>query len=1078
MISCQRCRAANPDSSRFCEACGVALAAPCPACGAFSSPSAHFCGQCGTPLSAIEAAAAQERQPQFPEEGERKQVSVLFADIRGSTQLIEKLDPEAAMGQLDPTLETMAEAVKRFGGVVNSVRGDGIMALFGVPVACEDHAVRACLAARSMIEAARSVHAPSIRIRVGVDSGEVVIRTTGSDASDYDATGVVAHIANRVEQHAAPGSVFVTGRTARLARGHVTVSPLGLVPVKGISEPVEMFELLEAAHRTTWEARSCSHALNTLVGRGAELHQLSAALGRAGMGCGQVVILVAEPGYGKSRLAYEFLRDLPGSTWNVLGVAAAPHTRDAPWRLAADLLRAVLAVNLGDDRAEVARKLGRTLAVIDPAAHVDLAPLQSLLDLPIDEESWPRLAPPVRRDRTVAALRTVVLREASVRPLVLLVEDYHWADPASTHALDSIVEGMGAARLLLLVTSRPERYPSWNRRSYCLQLQLPALEPDSARRLLRELVATSHQFEALCRQIIEQAGGVPLFIEEIARSLIESGVLGNEHSVEGATLEPTVVIPASVQGIIAARIDRLPAKRRRLLQVASVIGKDVAHDLLEAVAGLSPHDLEEELAALQSSEFVYELSTHSGREYTFKHVLIQTVAYEEMLLKTRRELHVRVLAAMQSHLADRQEELTERLADHALRGEAWEDAVRYAIKAGDRATGRWAWRSAIGFYERAIEALGHLPQDAEQTIRAAIEARLRLRVALPGVADLPRIAECLAEARTLALRLGDPAKVAEIETSQCLTQTKMGRLADAVDAGRRGYALARELGEKAPLLNAGFALAQADWYRGDFNEARSLIQERLVDIQGELRLRNTGTTGTASLLALVCLAKTHAITGRLEDALTTIAQASAVAQDSGKPFDRSYGDVGWGFCLLMRGDHEGAVSKLEEALRIARAADVALLIPSSQRYLGRAYALVGRRDDAQETLRDCIARTTAAGLIGMRLWSQAAMVLAISRDAPGAAASLLSETLRDARAYGFRPLEASLLHMAGSLQASEGTTDSETAEACLRGALSISTELGMRPEMTSVEIDLARLLGQATRQPGPAQRQRVQRTGV
>ncbi len=1013
--------------------------APCAACGSANRPGARFCDQCGVSLGEV------AKVP--PMEGERKQVTVLFADIRGSTQLIESMDPEAAMGQLDPTLEAMANAVTRFGGVVNSVRGDGIMALFGAPMACEDHAVRACLAACDMIDAAHGLGDPNIQIRVGIDSGEVVIRPTGSDASDYDATGVVAHLANRVEQQATPGCAFLTDRTARLARGHVSVVSLGRVPIKGLSEPLELFQLLTATARPSWEARCSVHALNAFVGRDAELQQVAAALGRAGLGCGQVVTLVADAGFGKSRLAHEFLRELPSGSWNVLRVAAMAHMAGAPYHLAAELLRSLLAVDAADDRAEVARKLTHTLALIDPEGLADLAPLQSLLDLPVREDEWPGLAPPVRRSRSIAALRSIVLREAALHPLVLLVEDYHWADLPSAELLDALVEGMGTARLLLLVTTRPDRPPPWTRRSCCLQLQLPALEPESAALLLCELIGPSSDLDALRQQILGKAGGVPLFIEEIVRSLNETGA--PMHRAD------EVVIPASVQAIIAARIDRLPPVRRRLLHVASVIGKDVPLNLLEAVADLPRDQLESGIAELLQAEFLCELDIPSGREYTFRHVLIQTVAYEEMLRKTRRDLHARVMGAMETLLADRLGELTERLADHAMRGEAWPAAVAYALKAGDRATGRWAWREAIGFYDRAIEALTHLPVN-EDTVKASIEARLRLRVALPGVADLPRIARCLEEARTLALTVGDPAKLAEIDTSKCLTLTKVGQLAPAIEAGRQSYARSRQLGEKAAFLNASFALAQAYWYQGEFRQSEELLVDRLDDMRGELRLSNTGTTGTASVLALICLSKTCAITGQHARASASIAEARAIAHELGKPFDLSVCGVGSGFCLLLDGDPEGAIAELEESLRLARAADIALLIPSSQRYLGRAYALMGRLPEAQAVLDDAIARTTAAGLLGMQLWSRAALAQVQLRSAPGEAGETLVSTLALARQYSFRPLQAHLMRLLGTLHASNGEAgQTEAARDWTRQAIQLADALGMAPEAAQARRELA-----------------------
>ena len=995
-------------------------------------------------------------------EGERKHVTVLFADIRGSTQLIESLDPEAAMHQLDPALQSMMRAVASHGGVVNDVQGDGIMALFGAPAACEDHAVRACLAARTMLGAIADLNDPNIGIRVGIDSGQVVIRPTGRDASDYGATGAVAHIAHRVEQHAKPGTAALTGRTARLARGYVDLASLGRLEMKGLAEPLEVFQLLDAVARPSWEVRCSVHGLNRFVDRDAERAQLSAASRRAELGCGQVVTLVADAGFGKSRLVHEFLRALPSGSWNVHRVAGMSHTAGAPYHVAAEFLRSWLAVDAADDRAEVARKLKHTLALIDPEGGTDIAPLQSLLDLPLEDEQWPRLAPSTRRHRLMTAMRSTMLREAALHPLILLVEDYHWVDLPSADVLDFVVAGMGAARMLLLVTTRPDRCPDWTRRSYCLHLPLAALEPESAGILLRELLfVRSTDLANLQQQILLQAGGVPLFIEEIARSLTESGIVTSQSPRQGSTGGfGKVVIPESIQAIIAARIDRLSPARRTLLHVASVIGKDVPLNVLQAVADLPHEQLEREIGELQSAEFLYELSLPSGTVYTFRHVLIQTVAYEEMLRSHRRELHTRVVEAMERLFADRLDELTERLADHALRGESWEAAVSYALKAGDRAVGRGAWREAVSFYDSAIEALTHLPRRPE-TIKTAIEARLRLRVALPGLADLPRIARCLEEARSLAEAVQDPAQLAEIDTSQCLALTKMGRLDQAIEAGRRSHLVARDLGEKAALLNASFALAQACWYRGEFQQAERLVVDCLADIRGELRLKQTGTTGTASVLALVCLSKTYAITGQSSKAFATIAEAFRIGEDTRKPFDHSYCRVGRGFCLLLNDQPGEAASELEEALRLARTADIALLIPSSQRYLGRAYALIGRLREAQEVLEEAIERTSATSLLGMRLWSSAALVPVQACNSIADAHGTLVATLELARQYAFRPLESHLMRLMGNLQEQHAEKPRREAEHWYRDAIHAADEMGMAPEAAQARRDLAACLQHA-----------------
>ncbi len=922
MTSCRHCNQENPDGARFCDACGAALGASCAACGAINRPSARFCCQCGVPLGggnvqlSIAAPAMQQQIDAFPE-GERKQVTVLFGDVRGSMRLIETLDPEAAMHQLGPAVQAMSDAVVRFGGIVNRTQGDGIMALFGVPSACEDHAVRACLAARAMIDSVADLGDPNIAIRVGLDSGEVVVFPTGQDASDYDASGVIAHVAHRMENLAAPGTVLLTDRTARLARGYIDLASIGPNAVTGISQPIETFRLLAATARPSWEVRCSVHRLNRFVGRAMEIAQLSGALGQAGLGRGQVVVIIADAGFGKSRLVHEFLGSLPSATWSILRVAAMSHATGVPYRLAAELLRSLLGVDATDNRADLARKLDQTLAVLAASSKSGLAPLQSLLDLPVDDQEWLGLDPSERRNRLIAALRSIVLREATLRPLVVFIDDYHWVDQSSAEVLGAIVDGLGAAKLLMIVNSRPDQLPRWGERSYCRVLHLPALEPDSAETLLREVIDASAGLDSLRQQIITQAAGVPLYIEELARSLSESGaVVADGARLNLAKRLDGTNVPASVKTAIAARIDRLPPARRRLLQVASVIGHDAPLSVLQAIADLPDVQLERELVELQRAEFLCELNFPAGTEYTFRHALIQAVAYEEMLRKHRRELHARVLGAMESLFPDRLDEMTERLADHALSGEDWDAAASYALKAGDRAIARWSWREAIGFFDKAIEALAHLP-DSPDKAKRSIEARLRLRVALPAAADLPRWVRCLDEARELSSAIGDLPRLAEIDTSK--------------------------------------------WYHGDFRQSEQLLVDRLNDASGEFRLAHTGTTGTASVLHLVCLSKTYAITGEFAKAFDTINEASRIAEETRKPFDISYCGVGKGYCFLLHEEPLSAVKELEKALQLARTDDISLLIPSAMRYLGPAYALSRRLVDANDLLHEAIALDAVPG---------------------------------------------------------------------------------------------------------------------
>jgi class 3 adenylate cyclase/tetratricopeptide (TPR) repeat protein len=984
-------------------------------------------------------------------------------------QLIAALDPETAMHQLGPALQAMADSVIRFGGVVNRTQGDGIMALFGAPTACEDHAVRACLAARAMIDAVANLSDPNLAIRVGLDSGDVVVFPTGHDDSDYDASGVTAHVAHRMENLAAPGTVLLTERTARLARGYVDLTSLGPTAVKGITEPIETFRLLSATARPSWEVRSSVSRLNRFVGRSTELAQLSSSLGRALLGRGQVVMIVAEAGFGKSRLVHEFLSSLPVTTWRALRVAAVPQESGVPYRSAAKLLRSLLGVDTTDDPAVVARKLEQTLAVLAGNSKADLAPLQSLLDLAADDQEWLGLHPPERRVRLIAALRRIVLREATVRPLVMVIDDYHWIDQSSLEVLSAIVDGLGAAKLLMVVTSRPDQRPNWGQRSYCLELHLPALEPDSAEVLLREMIDGSGKLDSLREQVMTQAAGVPLYIEELARAVLEGGVVLTDDRLTLSKRVGGANVPASVRTAIAARIDRLPPKARRLLHVASVIGQDVPPKVLQAVADLPDDEFETQLAELQRAEFLYELNYPTGTQYTFKHALIQAVAYEEILRKQRRDLHARVLAAMESEFADRPEQMTERFADHAMLGENWTNAALYALKAGDRAIARWSWREAIAYFDKAIEAIEHL-DDSPEKVERSIEARLRLRVALPAAADLPRWVRCLDEARQLAHALGNTSRLAEIDTSKCIALTKMGLLKESIEAGQQGHAASVELDAPALMLNASFALAQAFWYQGNFRESERLLAARMKDVSGELRLAHTGTTGTASVLHLVCLSKTHAMTGQFNKAFDAINEAGRIAEETRRPFDISYCGVGKGFYLLLHDEPLAAVKELETALQLARSNDISLLIPSAMRYLGPAYALTHRLIDANDLLHEAIERTTAHGLLGMRIWSSAALgAVQTSSAAIDKARQTLLNAFELAEQHRFRPVQAIVMRSLGILH--EKCGDSETAEQHYRRAILLSDELGMQPELAHARMVLAMLLRRVGRRDEAAKLQ-------
>jgi class 3 adenylate cyclase/tetratricopeptide (TPR) repeat protein len=1066
-MQCAQCAAINPDGNRFCGQCGAALEASCPSCSTVFAPGQRFCSQCGVLLTRAPRAATAP--PRLHEAGERKHVTILFADIRGSTELIRALDPEAAMEHLDPALEVMAAAVRRYGGTVNRVQGDGIMALFGAPIAREDHAASACLAAQAMIRAARALQPDPQEIRVGLHSGLVVIRPTGNDPSDWDAAGVAAHLANRMEQIARPGTACLSGETARLARGFIDVAPLGPMELRGLDAPIEVFELLSVTDRSSWEVRSAAHPLTRFVGREAELGLLDDALRRAGLGRGQAVTLLADAGTGKSRLAQEFLGRAPAD-WRVLLVAALPHDTGTSHRVAADLLRAWLGTAAaGADAAGLDRLLRQSLALSDPRLASELPALQALLDLPVTDTAagdagWAALPPLRRRARIAAALRLLVLAEARVRPLILLIEDLHWIDDASREVLAAIVQGAAGARLLVLATARPfdtegdgAPEPGLGRNGWCSEIRLAPLDEPGADAMLRHLLGDGPEMAQLRRQVIAQTDGTPLFLEEVARSLLESGVVVSEPPrVRVVRSTAGLALPGSVQGVIAARVDHLPLPRRELLQLAAVCGREVPLTLLRALAELPEAELEAELAALQQAEFLFAADLPGGIELTFKHALTQAVAYDGILRRRRRDLHVRVLRELERSQPDAATLLPERLAHHATAGEDWEAAVGYAQRAGQRANARSAWRDALAFFGMALEALVHLP-DSRQNLERGVAARLGARVALLPLGEYARAIRYMEQARDGAKQLGDAAGMTAIDINACALLTVIGRLEEAIEAGRRARDTAMQSGDRAAFLDCSYVLGQAYWFRGDFAEAEATLLACLPDLRGAQRLARTSTTGTASVLALVCLAKTYAITGDFARALELTVEAQEIARQTGRAYDRGYAGIGEGFTLLLRGQIEESIVALEAALAHARAGDITLLIPSIARYLGRAYAEGARHAESERLLAEAMDHNAAQNLLGLQCWCGVALAATHrgrDRDAMSAA---LAEAHALAERHDYLPVLALAHRLQAQLHHDVGT-DLASAEAACRRAIGLATRLGMRPELAHATQMLGALL--------------------
>jgi class 3 adenylate cyclase/tetratricopeptide (TPR) repeat protein len=1005
-------------------------------------------------------------------EGERKQVTVLFADITDSTALIRDLDPEAAQQLLDPAIQRMMDAVHRFEGTVNQVLGDGIMALFGAPIAHEDYALRACYAALAMqtamrdyTEEVRRAHGLELRIRVGLNSGEVVVRSIGNDLHmDYSAVGQTTHLAARMEQLATPGTIRLTAGTLRLVEGLVRVTPLGPVPVKGLTEPVEVCELTGVSGLRQRLQAAVARGLTRFVGRETELMALAQALAQAGTGHGQVVAAMGEAGVGKSRLLYEFVHSPRTQGWLVLEAASVSYGKATPYFPVIELLRRYAHVEDGDESRTVRAKVTGHLLTLDETLQDTIPPLLALLDALPADSPFLTLEPPQRRQRTLTGLKRVLLRESQVQPLLLVFEDLHWIDAETQALLDSLVDSLPTARLLLLVNYRPEYQHGWGNRTYYTQLHLDPLPPASAEALLQALLGdagggqSAASLQALKQRLIARTHGNPFFLEESVRTLVETHVLVGEPGAYRLARElQSIQVPATVQAVLAARIDRLPAEEKRLLQTAAVIGTEVSLPLLQAIAELPEDALQRGLAHLQAAEFLYETRLFPEREFTFKHALTHEVAYGSLLQERRRVLHARIVAALEVLAGDRLVEQVERLAHHALRGEVWDKALVYFRQAGEKALAQSAHREAVGYFEQALGALPHL-QEQHDTCEQAIDLRLALRSALFPTGDFGRILVYLREAEALAETLADPRRLGQVSAFLSRHFYLRGDYDQAIAAGQRALTLATDSGEVVLHELANLYLGMAYWAQGAYRRAIDCFGQTMASLEGVRRHERFGEVFLPAVGSRAYLAWCHAELGMFAEGKALGDEGLRIAEAVAHPASLIFGCWGLGLLALRQGDLSRTISRLERAMGICQDADLPYFFPWVASALGAAYTLAGRIADALPLLTQALEQTVTTDMRGLQ--ALCCLPLAEAQMLAGRleeAHVLAERALELTRAHQERGNEAYALRLLGDIAARREPPQCEQAAEYYRQAIALAEALGMRPLLAHCHYGLGTL---------------------
>jgi tetratricopeptide (TPR) repeat protein len=943
--------------------------------------------------------------------------------------------------------------------------GDGIMALFGAPLAHEDHAIRACYAAARMqrrvslyADELQRVGGTPIQIRVGLNSGEVVVRAIGGDLHmDYTAVGQTTHLAARMEQMAKPGSTLVTGDTLKLAEGYVQVRPLGAVPVKGLETPTPVYELTGIVPARSRFQASAARGLTRFVGRDTEAQQLAQALERAAAGHGQAVALVGEAGVGKSRLVWEFTRSHRTHGWLVLESGSVSYGKATPYLPVIELLKSYFRIQERDGPQEIRERVAGKLLMLDRALEPLLTPLLALLDVPVDDTTWDALDPSQRRQRTLEAVKRLLLRESQVQPVLVLFEDLHWIDTETQALLDGLIESLPTARVLLLVNYRPEYQHDWGRKTYYLQLRIDPLAPESAAALLHALMGDDRTLAPLTRVLIERTEGNPFFLEESVRTLVETHVLVGERGAYRMAKAPDAwQIPATAQAILDARIDRLAPENKRLLQAAAVIGKDAPFAVLHAIADMPEDGLRRGVSDLQAAEFLYETSLWPDIEYTFKHALTHEVAYASMLQDRRRALHARIVDAVEALYADRLAEQIERLAHHTTRGEVWDKAVTYCREAGAKAMTRSANREAVTYFEQALAAVGHMPDTGERS-RQAIDLRRELRSALSPLGEWDRALDYLGDARTLAEALGDQGRLGWVFANMATPLSLQRHHHRAIEVSEQALAIAGTVKDFGLQVEATVSLALALDAVGDYRRAVPLLRGAVRSLVGEWI--HWGTPAISSVLVRAYLAVDLAELGEFPEAVRCSEEGVRIADEVGQPYSRIGAHFGAGVMHLTRGDISRAISHLDRGLQLGQEWGMPTYRGWIAPSLALAYARVGRETEALALAAQVVEwSATVAGVASFAVSQLVETYLLVGDLAD--ATPLADRTLAESRAGKERSLEAHTLRLLGEIAAHPDSADREAADRHFHQALALATELGMRPLVAHCHLGLGKLYRQ------------------
>lgn len=1064
-MKCSSCQIEHPVDALFCMKCGTKLERNCPHCATHLPKEALFCMKCGKNLIA-EDTPAEKSQEKTAAEAERRQLTVMFCDLVGSTPLSAQLDPEDLREVVRVYQETCGKVIRRFEGHIAQYLGDGLLVYFGYPQAHEDDAQRAVRAGLGMVEAIIRLKSLlqekwgiELAVRVGIHTGLVVAGEVGSGTTlEHLAMGETPNIANRLLEEADPNSVVVSAYTYRLIEGFFAYHKLGNLVLKGLSQPMGVYQVRhESSARSRLDAMAQAE-LTPLVGREQELGLLFERWEQVNEGMGQVVLLGGEAGIGKSRLVLALKEHVAQDpqAWLTPWQCSTYHQNSALYPLIDLLERVVLQFERGDDPTEKLSRLEGFL--VQYGFHLpDVVPLfANLLSLPIDEKYAPSsLSPEQQKLQIFQTFLGVLLEIAARQPLLLVMEDLHWADPTTLEFLDLLVDQIPTTRILALFTFRPEFRPPWSGRAHLTTITLHRLTQNQVADMIQHLAAGKTLPREVFEQILSKTDGVPLFVEELTKMVRETGLLREEEQhYELVGSLPPLAIPATLQDSLMARLDRL-ASVKEVVQLGATLGRELTYEMLQAMSALDEKTLLRGLRQLVEAELLYQRGIHPKTTYIFKHALIQETAYQSLLKSTRQQYHQRIAEVLVNEFPETVNSQPELIAHHYTEAGLYAQAVKAWRFAGQHASEHSAYLEAAVCFEKALGALTHLPESRE-TLDKGIDLRIDLRNVLHPLGEHQRLFDYMCEAEPLAERLDDQRRLGWIACYKATYFSMTGDPDRAVESGQRALAIAEAIGQLPLQVAANFRLGLA-YLTNDYCRASAFFRSNVESLQGELIREYFGESGPASVLSRFWLVPSLAELGEFAEGMARGEEAIQISETMDHPWSLLGSYHCLGYLYLRKGDLDKAIPILEGGLVLSQ--DYPLFwLPWLTSSLGYAYALSGRVAEALPLIEQGIEEATLK-----KQWRYYALqVVYLSEtyrlsNRMHDAIQLARQALDAARKYKARGQEPWALKLLGEIAALKDTADMNQTEVLYQEALSLADELSMRPLQAHLHRDLGTL---------------------